>query len=130
MKKRARVASLGLIAGAVPAAAFAAVAVGDKIGVSDEEIRSALEAEGYILEEIEREDGEIEAEVVLNGTEFEITIDPENTNYADTEPTWAPDSQTVVFVSNRKRPGEDFPAGSISAVIRPFASRSKRIFLP
>lgn len=31
----------------------------------------------------------------------QITIDPEGQNYADTEPTWAPDSQTVVFVSNR-----------------------------
>lgn len=66
------------IAGVVlPSLAFAAVSVGDTIGVSDEDIREALTAQGYTIEEIEREAGEIEVEVMLNGQEFEIELDAE-----------------------------------------------------
>lgn len=57
-----------------PAIAFAAVNVGETVGVSDEEILSKLEAAGYTEIEIEREDGEIEVEAMLNGQSFEIEI--------------------------------------------------------
>lgn len=55
--------------------ALAAVSVGDTLGTTEEDIRSALTAEGYTVEEIETEDGEIEAEVTLDGQEMDVVVD-------------------------------------------------------
>ncbi|MEO1732342.1 MAG: PepSY domain-containing protein [Pseudomonadota bacterium] len=63
----------GLIA-TVPALAMAQFTVGDSLGTTDEEIRAAVEAKGYVIEEIEREDGEIEVEVLIDGVETELTL--------------------------------------------------------
>ena len=60
-----------------PALALASVTVGDKVGVSDEEIRAKLEAAGYTVNEIERGDGELEVEATINGQEVEIDISPD-----------------------------------------------------
>lgn len=61
---------------ALPLTASAELSVGDTLGKTEAEIRASLESVGYVVEEIEIEDGEIEAEIVLNGFEFEIDIDP------------------------------------------------------
>ena len=53
---------------------FANVSVGDRLGTDDAQILTALEAQGYQVEEIEREDGEIEAEVMKDGVEYELTL--------------------------------------------------------
>lgn len=61
---------------ALPFIASAGISLGDSIGLSDEEILTGLESQGYVIIEIEREDDEVEAEATLNGVEFEIEIDP------------------------------------------------------
>ncbi|MEW2919076.1 PepSY domain-containing protein [Ruegeria sp. ANG10] len=63
----------GLIAVA-PALALANVGLGDKLGTNEAEIRSTLEAQGYQIEEIEFEDGEIEVELSKDGVETELVL--------------------------------------------------------
>lgn len=68
-------AKLALLAGLlVPGVALAQINVGDTMGVTDAEILSTLEAEGYRVLEIEMEDGEIEVEAIRDGQMFEIEI--------------------------------------------------------
>ena len=68
-------AKLALLAGLlVPGVALAQINAGDTMGVTDAEILSTLEAEGYRVIEIEMEDGEIEVEAVRDGQMFEIEI--------------------------------------------------------
>lgn len=55
--------------------ALAAVSVGDTLGTTEDEIRAALTAEGYTVEEFETEDGELEAEVTLDGKQMEVVVD-------------------------------------------------------
>ncbi len=57
-----------------PAIAAAQYGVGDTIGKTDAEIRAAMEAEGYVVQDIEREDGEIEVEVLIDGVETEFVL--------------------------------------------------------
>lgn len=60
--------------------AFAAnVMVGDKLGTAENEIRAALEAKGYEILEIEREFRGFEAEVIIDGEEFELEISADGT---------------------------------------------------
>ena len=63
-----------LIAG-TPVLAMADFSVGDTIGVTEEEIRTMVEAQGYVIKEIEIEDDEIEVEVLLDGVETELALD-------------------------------------------------------
>ncbi|MEP3045915.1 MAG: PepSY domain-containing protein [Roseibium sp.] len=56
-------------------AALSAVSVGDTLGTSEEDVRAALTAQGYTVEEFEVENGELEAEVILDGQEMEVVID-------------------------------------------------------
>ncbi len=77
MRKTSKLAVL-CAAIAIPASALAAVSVGETVGTSDEEIRAKLEAAGYMVDEIEREDGEIEVEASLDGRSFEIEIAPDS----------------------------------------------------
>ncbi|MFL4470327.1 PepSY domain-containing protein [Tateyamaria armeniaca] len=58
----------------VPAAAFAGLDVGQMLGTTEDEIRTALTGMGYDVHDIELEDGEIEAEVTLDGVAFEIEV--------------------------------------------------------
>ena len=68
-------AKLALLAGLlVPGVALAQINAGDTTRVTDAEILSTLEAEGYRVLEIEMEDGEIEVEAVRDGQMFEIEI--------------------------------------------------------
>lgn len=67
------------------AAASAAVAVGDTLGTTESGITTALEAQGYVVEEIETEDGNMEVEVVLDGTELEFVIDGQSGIVLETE---------------------------------------------
>jgi hypothetical protein len=66
--------------------ALAAVAVGDSLGTSEEDIRSALTAQGYEVQEIEAEDGEIEAEVSLDGKTMEVVVDAQSGLVLEMEP--------------------------------------------
>ncbi len=63
----------GLIA-AAPALALANVGLGEKLGTDEADIRAALEAQGYVVEEIEFEDGEIEVELSKDGVETELVL--------------------------------------------------------
>lgn len=56
--------------------AYAALQTGEVLGTEATAIRAALEAQGYIVEEIEFEADEIEAEILIDGVEFEVEIDP------------------------------------------------------
>ncbi len=63
----------GLIA-AAPALALANVGLGEKLGTDEADIRAALEAQGYVVEEIKFEDGEIEVELSKDGVETELVL--------------------------------------------------------
>ena len=69
--------AIGAIALVLPAIALAGVEVGTQVGLTDDEIRANLSEQGYTVEEIEREEDEIEVEVSFNGEELELEISPE-----------------------------------------------------
>lgn len=58
----------------VPGFAFAGANVGQSLGKSEADIRSALTGMGYDVQEIEIEDDEIEADVTLDGVAYEIEV--------------------------------------------------------
>ena len=58
----------------IPATAFAGLELGQTIGTAEAEIEAALTGMGYTVEEVEIEDGEIEAEVTLDGVAYEIEM--------------------------------------------------------
>ena len=80
---KATLLSAGLIA--APVLAIAAVNPGDTLGVSESEIRTALEAKGYVVEEFEFEDDEVEVEASLNGVLYEIEISPQTGEVLEVE---------------------------------------------
>ncbi|CTQ59258.1 hypothetical protein LA5095_03079 [Roseibium album] len=55
--------------------AAAAVSLGDNLGTTEDDVRSALTSQGYTVEEVETEDGKLEAEVTLDGQEMEVVVD-------------------------------------------------------
>lgn len=68
-----------LLAGlVVPSMALAELKVGDTVGTSNDDIRNALEAQGYSISEVEFEDGEIEVEATLGGESYEIELSAES----------------------------------------------------
>lgn len=58
----------------VPGFAFAGVDMGQNLGTTESDVRAALTGMGYEVHEIEVEDGEIEAEVTLDGISYEIEV--------------------------------------------------------
>ncbi|MCT8159707.1 PepSY domain-containing protein [Pseudoruegeria sp. SHC-113] len=58
----------------LPIAAVAQLTAGDPVGMTDAEIRAKIEAAGYTVLEIEREDGEIEVEAERDGITWEIEL--------------------------------------------------------
>lgn len=58
----------------VPGFALASVDVGQPVGTTEADVRAALTGMGYEVLEIETEDGEIEAEVTLDGVAYEIEV--------------------------------------------------------
>lgn len=83
-----RFASLTALSAAVvivPALALAAISKGDVVGTTEAEVTARLTEQGYTVREIEMEDAEFEAEVVMNGEAFEITIDSETGQVTDIE---------------------------------------------
>ncbi|MGI9394908.1 MAG: PepSY domain-containing protein [Boseongicola sp.] len=83
--KNYRMISTGILVGLIPAAAFANFAVGDTIGTDLDEIRAKFEAQGYTVTEIEVEDDEIEVEYVLDGQEYEVTLNPDTGEVLEVE---------------------------------------------
>ncbi|WP_420332849.1 PepSY domain-containing protein [Roseibium sp.] len=75
-------AKTGLLATAIAigtcSAAFAQFEVGDTLGQSVSEIAGSLEAGGYEIREIDVERNRIEVEAVLEGTKYEIKVDPQS----------------------------------------------------
>ena len=60
-----------------PVLGLAAANTGDTLGVAEADIRAALEAQGYVIQEFEIEDDELEVEASLNGILYEIEISPQ-----------------------------------------------------
>lgn len=58
----------------VPAAAMAGLDVGAQLGSTESDVRAALSELGYVVQDVEVEDGEIEAEVTLDGVAYEIEV--------------------------------------------------------
>ncbi len=75
IKRFARPAAIAAALAVAPGLALAGLSVGDSMGKTETEIRAALEKQGYTVMEIETEDGMVEAEVALNGKEYEIEVD-------------------------------------------------------
>ncbi len=69
----------------LPAVALAGLAEGDYVGSTEADITAQLTQQGYEVKEVELEDGEIEAEVVLNGETFEIEVDPKTGKVTEIE---------------------------------------------
>lgn len=58
----------------VPGIAIAGVDIGQTLGTSEADVRLALTDMGYVVQEIEIEDGEIEADVMLDGVAYEVEV--------------------------------------------------------
>lgn len=58
--------------------AFAQFEVGDTLGHSVSEIAGSLESGGYEIREIDVERNRIEIEAVLEGSKYEIKVDPQS----------------------------------------------------
>lgn len=58
----------------VPGVALASADVGQTLGSTEADVRAALTDMGYVVQEIDIEDGEIEAEVTLDGVVYEIEV--------------------------------------------------------
>ncbi len=69
--------ALGTLILAAPTLAISQIAVGDTLGTSDTAIQAAVEAAGYSIEEIEREEDGIEVEVMINGVETTLLLTAE-----------------------------------------------------
>lgn len=74
MTKLQTLLGLGGLGLSLPAIAFAAVTPGDTMPTSEAEIRAALEERGYVVQEFEIEDGEIEVEYLADGQLYEMEI--------------------------------------------------------
>jgi len=61
----------------IPGLALAQINVGATLGTSEDAIRTALEADGYMIKEVEFDSDEIEVEAMRDGTlyEFEVAAD-------------------------------------------------------
>ncbi|NOD34502.1 MULTISPECIES: PepSY domain-containing protein [unclassified Ruegeria] len=66
-----------LAACVTPGLAMAQINIGHVLGSSEADIRSALEAQGYTISEVETEQDEIEIYAFLNGKKYEIEVSPE-----------------------------------------------------
>ena len=73
-----KLTAMAAILALYPTIALAEVTVGALMGTEEAQIRASLEAAGYSVKEIEIEDGEIEAEVMLDGKTLEVEISPED----------------------------------------------------
>lgn len=71
---RKSVALTVAIAATLSTAALANITVGQPVGVEDAEITATLEAAGYTVTEIEREEDEIEVEADRDGRSYEIEL--------------------------------------------------------
>lgn len=74
MKTIEKIAALATVAVMVPTIALASVSVGDLLGTTEMDVRSNLETAGYVVDEIELEDGELEAYATLDGVLYEIAV--------------------------------------------------------
>lgn len=86
-----------LIAGVLAATGFAyasnsqdqvtleGAAVGSYVGKTEAEARSALEAKGFVVTEVEVEKDELEFEVKKDGQAYEIEVDPATGKILETE---------------------------------------------
>ena len=77
--------ALILAAVAIPAVALAELAPGAQVGTEEASIIAALEAEGYIIQDSETEDGMLEVEASLGGTLYEIEVDLSTGEVAEIE---------------------------------------------
>jgi hypothetical protein len=75
MKKALLAASAGILV--APVVALAAPTVGDSVGTSLEEVMNNLTNSGCEVREIEAEDDELEAVVLVDGQLLELEISPE-----------------------------------------------------
>ena len=73
---RTTIITFAALIAAVPALSFADITSGQVVGLTDAEITQSLAAEGFEVLEIEREDDELEVEVMRDGQEFELELDP------------------------------------------------------
>ncbi len=93
---------------ALPAgSAFAAASIGDYVGKTAAEMTANLERQGYTVQEIEREDGNIEAKVVLDGKPFEIYTDPRTGQIVEIEEGGEDDEKEGSFIKRLLRIGGD-----------------------
>lgn len=74
MRRASFIAACAVLLAAGSASALDQLAVGDRLGDTDEAIQEALESRGFTVEEIEREDGGFEVEVAFERSFYEIEI--------------------------------------------------------
>ena len=97
------------VALALPAgsASAAAASNGDYVGKTAAEITESLEQQGYEVREIEMEEGNLEAKVVLDGKPFEIYTDPRTGQIVEIEEGGEDDEKEGSFIKRLLRIGGD-----------------------
>jgi hypothetical protein len=59
-----------------PTLAMAGFTLGDTMPTTEEALRAQLTGQGYVVEEVEIDDGMLEVEATKDGVEFELVIKP------------------------------------------------------
>jgi uncharacterized membrane protein YkoI len=75
-------ATAGLLA---PSLAMAGFTLGDTMPSTEDALRAALSGQGYVVEEIEIDDGMLEVEVTKDGIEYELVIKPDTGELVEIE---------------------------------------------
>ncbi len=76
---------LAYAAGSEDQVSLEGAAVGTYLGKTEAEGRTALESKGFVVTEVETEDGELEFEVKKDGQAYEIEVDPATGKISETE---------------------------------------------
>ena len=95
----------GILAAA--ASASAAVSVGDALGTSEAEVRAALEAQGYVVEEIELKAGTLEVEAAMDDKEVEFVVGLQSGSVTEAETEDADDDNDADDSDDDADDGED-----------------------
>ena len=88
-------------------AGAAAVSNGDYIGKTEAEMSANLEQQGYEVLRTETEDGNLEAEAVLEGKTYEIYADPRTGQIVEIEEGGEDDEKEGSFIKRLLRIGGD-----------------------
>ena len=77
--------TLALAGMMAPTLAMAGFTLGDTLPTTEEALRAELGNQGYVVEEVEIEDGMLEVEALKDGVEYEILVDAQTGEIVEAE---------------------------------------------